>query len=278
MTYSQSQAKGTAIRLFYSYSHRDEALRDQLNNHLAMLKRRGMISDWHDRRIGAGAEWKDQIDQNLDLAQVILLLISADFLASDYCYDIEMKRAMERHKSKDARVIPVILRPCDWGDAPFGELQALPKDAKPITAWSNEDEGWLNVAQGIKAACQELRQVQVPGILIYSEMTEKSGLLVWPKCSVRLPGPDAETFAEWSPGATQDLAWGKSVKVPLTPNVEYTIFAYTGVPLSTCTAVAKATCVVREGEVLQFVYRIAVSKGNSYEEMFKAQLIQVVSL
>ncbi len=242
-----------------------------------MLRRRGIISDWHDRRIGAGSEWKDQIDRNLELAHVILLLISADFLASDYCYDIEMKRAMERHKTKDARVIPVILRPCDWRDAPFGELQAVPKDARPVTAWSNEDEAWLDVAQGIRSACEELKQTQVPGVLIYAEK-EASGLLVWPRCSVRLPGPDSQEFHDWFPKPTQDLAWGRSVKIPLKPNTEYTLIAYTGVPMTSSTAVAKATCVVREGEVLQFVYRIAVHPGSSYEEMFKAQLIQVVSL
>ena len=99
------------VELFYSYSHRDERLRDRVDTHLAVLKREGLISSWHDRKIGAGVEWKDQIDAHLDRARVILLLVSPDFLASDYCYDREMKRALERHEAGLARVIPVILRP-----------------------------------------------------------------------------------------------------------------------------------------------------------------------
>ncbi len=116
-----------AIEVFYSYSHHDEVLRDELEKHLSILRRQGVISQWHDRQIGAGREWEGQIDQRLNSAQVILILISADFLASDYCYDIEMMRAMERNDSGEARVIPVILRSVDWRGAPFGKLQAPPK-------------------------------------------------------------------------------------------------------------------------------------------------------
>ena len=98
------------IRLFYSYSHDDESFREQLEKHLALLKRTGVIEEWHDRQIGAGTEWEGQINDNLEQADVILLLISASFLASDYCFDKEMTRAMERHDAGKARVIPVILR------------------------------------------------------------------------------------------------------------------------------------------------------------------------
>ena len=125
------------IEVFYSYSHRDDELREELERHLSILKRQGIITDWHDRRIGAGTEWKGQIDIHLNTARVVLLLISSDFLASDYCYDIEMRRAMERHESGEARVIPIILRPAIWKGAPFEKLQALPKDAKPVTSWGN---------------------------------------------------------------------------------------------------------------------------------------------
>ena len=99
-----------ALEVFYSYSHKDEALRDELEKHLALLKRQGLITNWHDRRIGAGDEWRDQIDAHARSAQIILLLISADFLASDYCYDVEMKLALERHAAHEAVVIPIILR------------------------------------------------------------------------------------------------------------------------------------------------------------------------
>jgi len=144
------------IEVFYSYSHKDEELRDELEKHLSILKRQGVIQSWHDRRIGAGREWEGEIDTHLNTAHVILLLISADFLASDYCYDVEMKRAMERHEAGEACVIPVILRPVDWRGAPFGKLQALPTDAKPVTEWPNRDKAFLDVARGIRAAVEEL--------------------------------------------------------------------------------------------------------------------------
>lgn len=113
------------VELFYSYSHKDEGLRDKLAIHLTMLQRQGVIKAWHDRNISAGSEWAEEIDQHLNSAQIILLLVSANFLASDYCYGLEMKRAIERHEAGDACVIPVILKPVDWTDAPFGKLQAV---------------------------------------------------------------------------------------------------------------------------------------------------------
>ena len=144
-------------KLFFSYSHKDETLRDFLATHLALLKRQGVLNEWHDRRIGAGAEWGKAIDENLEAADIILLLVSADFLASDYCYDIEMNRAMARHDAGEARVIPVVLRPCDWQGAPFGKLQAVPKDAKPVTTWENQDEAFTDIARGIREAVEQLR-------------------------------------------------------------------------------------------------------------------------
>jgi len=146
-----------AIEVFYSYSHKDEELRDQLENHLVMLKRDGVIQGWHDRRIIAGQEWDGEIDAHLKSADIILLLVSSDFLASNYCYDIEVKLAMERHEAKEARVIPVILRSCDWTTAPFGRLQGLPKDAIPVRKWSDQDDAFLDIAQGIRRAAGEIR-------------------------------------------------------------------------------------------------------------------------
>ena len=107
------------IEVFFSYSHKDEALRDQLETHLSSLRRKGIIKAWHDRKIGAGKEWEGEIDRNLENAHVILLLVSADFIDSDYCMDKELRRAMERHESKEARVVPVILRSVDWDGLPF---------------------------------------------------------------------------------------------------------------------------------------------------------------
>jgi TIR domain len=139
-------------RLFFSYSHRDEALRDQLETHLAMLKRQGFIETWHDRRITAGEELDRAISVNLQGADLVLLLVSPDFLASDYCYEEEMARALARHGAGECTVIPVILRPCDWHGAPFGELLAAPKDGKPVTQWPDIDAAFLDITHAIKAA------------------------------------------------------------------------------------------------------------------------------
>lgn len=144
--------------LFFSYSHVDESLRDQLETHLSSLRRQGLISSWHDRRITGGEDFGEAIDSHINTADVILLLVSPDFIASDYCYEREMKRALERHQQREARVIPVILRPCDWHDLAFGKLLATPKDGRPITMWPNIDEAFLDVAKAIKSALKDLGQ------------------------------------------------------------------------------------------------------------------------
>jgi TIR domain len=120
------------------------------------LRRQGLIETWHDRRIGAGTEWAGAIDRELEAADIILLLVSADFLASDYIYDIELKRAMERHEAGTARVIPVILRPCLWQRGDFAKLQALPRDGEPVTSsrWPSQDAALNNVAEGIARLVQ----------------------------------------------------------------------------------------------------------------------------
>lgn len=144
-------------RIFYSYSHRDAALRDELETHLAALKRSGTIQGWSDRAITGGQEWAGQIDSNLEAADIVLLLVSADFIASDYCYGKEMARALEKHNTGVAQVIPIILRPVHWENTPFHTLQALPTGAKAVTTWPNRDEAWVNVIEGIHRAVQSLR-------------------------------------------------------------------------------------------------------------------------
>ena len=139
-----------------SYSHADEALRDQLEKHLSGLRRQGVISTWHDRRLEPGEEIHGQISAHLDSAEIVLLLVSADFLASDYCYDIEMARAIARHDEGTARVIPVILRPCDWHGAPFGHLKAVPTDGRPVVKHATLDDGFLEVAQAVRQAAESL--------------------------------------------------------------------------------------------------------------------------
>ncbi len=144
-----------AIRIFYSYAHEDAELRDELDKHLAAMKRNNLIVEWHDRDIQAGTEWEQEINEHLNTAQIILLLISSDFMASDYCYSIEMNRAMERHERGEARVIPIILRPVDTEGTPFSKLEMLPTDRKPVTDWPNHDLAYLNIAQGIRKVVEK---------------------------------------------------------------------------------------------------------------------------
>ena len=147
-----------SIEVFYSYSHKDEDLRHQLENHLAILRRQEIITDWHYRKISAGKEWEGVIDEHLNRAHIILLLISSDFIASDYCYDVEMQRAMERHEVGEARVIPVILRPVDWQHAPFRRLNALPTGVEAVTLWENQDAAFTDIARGIREVVEELNR------------------------------------------------------------------------------------------------------------------------
>ena len=145
-----------AAQVFFSYSHADEPLRDEIEKQLSMLRREDVIAAWHDRRISAGTEFASVIDAHVQTADVILLLVSADFLASDYCFDIEVKRAMERHDAGQAVVIPVILRACDWHRAPFGKLNATPRDGKPITQYADRDQALLEVAQAVRGAARRV--------------------------------------------------------------------------------------------------------------------------
>lgn len=138
-------------RIFFSYSHRDEDLRDRLETHLSLLKHQGLIEAWHDRRISVGDDWAGAISGELEQADIILLLVSADFIGSRYCYDVEMKRALERHHAKETLVIPVILRPCDWHEAPFGFIQAAPKDGKPIVSWPDLDDAFVDIVRKLRS-------------------------------------------------------------------------------------------------------------------------------
>jgi len=146
------------VKLFYSYAHEDEEWRRALEKHLSLMKNQSLIEGWSDRDIQAGGEWEEKISNQLHEATIILLLISPDFMASAYCYSIEMKEAMKRQTTGEAVVIPIIIRPVDWQQAPFGKLQALPTNGKPVTSWSNKDEAFYDVARGIRRVVEALRK------------------------------------------------------------------------------------------------------------------------
>jgi WD40 repeat protein/GTPase SAR1 family protein len=145
-----------SLGVFISYSHGDEPLRQELTKHLSALRRENVVGFWHDRMIGAGEEWRGEIDRHLEQAGIILLLVSPDFIASDYCYDIETKRALERHAAGEAVVIPIVLRPVDWLKTPMAELQSLPRDNRAVTLWENRDAAFVEIANGIRQAVEQL--------------------------------------------------------------------------------------------------------------------------
>jgi predicted NACHT family NTPase len=154
--YRQPQSTSLSpVRVFIAYSQEDEDLREALDHHLANLKRQGKIQSWHRGAIEAGAEWDAAIKQQLEMAQIILLLVSAYFVASDHCYDL-LQQSLQRHHAGTARVIPIILRPTDLQDSSFSHLSPLPTDGVPITRWSNRDEAFLNVVEGIRGAIEAL--------------------------------------------------------------------------------------------------------------------------
>ena len=149
-------ATAVVVEVFCSYASADEDWRQKLETHLSLLRRQGLVSLWYDQLIRPGADWVEAIDTHLEKASVILLLVSADFLASDYCYGIEMKRASERHAAGEARVVPILVRPVDLTGAPFAHLWPLPTDAKPISSWPDEDRALADVAAGIRRVIEDI--------------------------------------------------------------------------------------------------------------------------
>lgn len=141
--------------VFYSYSHKDKDLCDRLSTYLAPLRREKNISDWYDREIEAGAKWESEIFKKLESAHLILLLMSENFLASDYCFGVETEKAFARLKNGDVRVVPILLKPCLWKESPFSELQLIPRNAKPIISWSSQEDSFLHVAEEIRDIVQE---------------------------------------------------------------------------------------------------------------------------
>lgn len=156
-------ATSKGVSVFVAYAHADERMADQLKVHLMVLLRNGIIDRIHERVISAGEQqWSGEISNAVNQAQVILFLVSADFLVSDYCYDVEVRSALERHSAGEALVIPIILRACDWGGALFAKVQASPLDGRPISSFTSRDKAWLEVMQGIKEAIKLMTYEKAP--------------------------------------------------------------------------------------------------------------------
>ena len=148
------------LHIFYSYSAQDEHLRQELEKHLSTLKHQKLITTWHSHKIIAGSEREQETNNHLITADIILLLVSVDFMASDYCYSQQMQLALTRHSLQQTRIIPIILRPTDWQNTPLSKLQVLPKDGRPVTSSHGSygrDKVFLEIALGIRDAIEEMK-------------------------------------------------------------------------------------------------------------------------
>lgn len=172
---------------FISYSHKDETFRQELETHLAPLRRQHLIDVWHDRKIPAGDHLDDTISAHLESADLVLMLISADFVASDYCYTKEMARALERHQAGEARALSIICRPCVFNDLSFARFLLLPTDGRAVSSWLDRDAAWVDVVKGIRGslaapAPREIARIPAPASSPIASASHSS-----PRTSLKLP-------------------------------------------------------------------------------------------
>ncbi|HZR40620.1 MAG TPA: toll/interleukin-1 receptor domain-containing protein [Ktedonobacteraceae bacterium] len=186
------QQKQAGITVFFSYAQADQAVRDQLALHLAQLKRDELIKEWSDQQILAGSNRVQEIDQAIRTANIVLLFISADFLASDTCYQVEMQQVLARHRRGEVRVIPIIVRPCDWQYSPFAHLQYLPRNSKPITTWDNQDEAFLEIVQELRRSITEQPETKDVFHTYLSELSQ--GIELYLERTVRPDLPTQHTI------------------------------------------------------------------------------------
>lgn len=165
-----------AIELFLSYSHKDEDFRTGLVEHLAVLRREGLVTAWHDRQISAGVNWKDEIDGHLLSAGMVLLLVSPSFIASDYCYGIELATALERQEKERVPIVPVLLRPVEWSGMPFAVFQALPRNGKPVSEWTDRDAAFRDIVIGIR---DKLRPALEAGVISAPQWWRLTSRVSW---------------------------------------------------------------------------------------------------
>ncbi len=170
--HTRSNQETHVPQIFVAFSHRDEKLRAQLDKHLTVLQRTRGVESWNDRQIGPGDEWQGVINDKLTSADLIVLLVSPDFIASDYCWDVELSHALRRHQAGEALICPVILRPISsWQKTPIGQFQVLPADGKPVTKWKNRDEAFAAIVDGIEAMLSQWRFGEVQASILEPRVT-----------------------------------------------------------------------------------------------------------
>ena len=175
------------IKVFVSYSHQDEDTWKQLRNHLASMERKGIIKIWFDRKIIPGQPLDQEIKRNLAEAKIVLLLVSANFISSDYCHDVEMKYAMEQHEKGSLRVVPVIVSACDWKTTQFGNLLAVPTDGKPITSWENLNDALFDSVEQLKRVIEELKQKAHDNSSTLNDLSHRKRVALRPKVQTNTP-------------------------------------------------------------------------------------------
>lgn len=196
-----------SVRLYYSYSTADEELRQELEQHLALMRRRGLLTTWGHTDVSPGDQWADARKSHIDDADIVLLLVSASFMGSDACFNDEMQRALARHQSGSCRVVPVLLRPVDWHQAPFAKLRPLPRGGLPITSWGSHDEAWQEVARDIRQIIEAISvdRASMPATVAGRESVTAVHLRVMgtPYAYQGLPGAESITLGRQrrKPGA-----------------------------------------------------------------------------
>ncbi len=228
------------VRCFISYSRHDDAYRLELEKHLKPLRRAGLLETWSDQAIDAGTEWEQQIHDSLDTAEIILLLVSADFLASDFCWEIEVKKAMARHEAGSAKVIPVFVHPCHWKGAPFEKLQGVPDPKVPISEWDNRNRAFTFVAEAVHKAAEEMSARRVPTSsapvplapgTVFRDFPDGPELVVIPpgKFLMGSPGLEAERFEDEGPQHSVTIGYPLAVgRFPVTRGEFAAFVATTG--------------------------------------------------
>jgi hypothetical protein len=160
-----------AASIFISYSHADERTLERLHKHLATLQREGLVKTWYDRQILAGSQFDGDIGRQLDKSDIFIALVSADYLASRYCYEQEFERALSRSDRGEMQIVPVIAEPCDWLSTPLQKFMALPKDGKPISDWTNVNSAYLDVVTGLRRLAQASKVSPIGGGVIFGADT-----------------------------------------------------------------------------------------------------------